>query len=49
VEANHRLGFEDDERDFRLGSDILASMGFSSVRLLTNNPRKVEMMEASGI
>ena len=49
VEANHRLGFEDDERDFRLGSDILKSMGFSSVRLLTNNPRKVEMMAASGI
>ena len=49
VEANHRLGFEDDERDFRLGSDILKSMGFSSVRLLTNNPRKVEMMEASGV
>ncbi|GLQ28628.1 GTP cyclohydrolase II [Sulfitobacter pacificus] len=49
VEANHRLGFEDDERDFRLGSDILKSMGFSTVRLLTNNPRKVEMMQASGI
>lgn len=49
VEANHRLGFEDDERDFRLGSDILKALGFSSVRLLTNNPRKVEMMQASGI
>ncbi|WP_299672132.1 GTP cyclohydrolase II [uncultured Roseobacter sp.] len=49
VEANHRLGFEDDERDFRLGSDILTSLGFSSVRLLTNNPRKVQMMSASGI
>ncbi|MDF1726548.1 MAG: GTP cyclohydrolase II [Sulfitobacter sp.] len=49
VEANHRLGFEDDERDFRLGSDILAKMGFSAVRLLTNNPRKVSMMEQSGI
>ncbi|MCV3270210.1 GTP cyclohydrolase II [Roseobacter sinensis] len=49
VEANHRLGFEDDERDFRLGSDILTALGFSSVRLLTNNPRKVEMMQASGI
>jgi len=49
VEANHRLGFEDDERDFRLGADILKSMGFSAVRLLTNNPRKVEMMTASGI
>ena len=49
VEANHRLGFEDDERDFRLGADILKAMGFASVRLLTNNPRKVQMMEASGI
>ena len=49
VEANHRLGFEDDERDFRLGADILKSMGFLSVRLLTNNPRKVEMMQASGV
>lgn len=49
VEANHRLGFEDDERDFRLGSDILKSLGFSSVRLLTNNPAKIAMMETSGI
>jgi len=49
VEANHRLGFEDDERDFRLGSDILKSLGFGAVRLLTNNPAKVAMMEASGI
>ena len=49
VEANHRLGFEDDERDFRLGSDILKSLGFGAVRLMTNNPAKVAMMEASGI
>jgi len=49
VEANHRLGFEDDERDFRLGADILKSLGFSATRLLTNNPRKVAMMEATGI
>ncbi len=49
VEANHRLGFEDDERDFRLGSDILTSLGFSSVRLLTNNPAKIAMMERTGI
>ena len=49
VDANHRLGFEDDERDFRLGSHILKSMGFGSVRLLTNNPKKVAMMETSGI
>ena len=49
VEANHRLGFEDDERDFRLGAELLTSLGFSSVRLLTNNPAKVAMMEASGL
>lgn len=49
VEANHRLGFEDDERDFRLGADILKALGFSSVRLLTNNPRKVDMMNQCGV
>lgn len=49
VEANHRLGFEDDERDFKIGANMLKSMGFSSVRLLTNNPKKVEMMQASGV
>jgi GTP cyclohydrolase II len=49
VEANHRLGFEDDERDFRLGAEILKAMGFSAVRLMTNNPRKVSIMEASGL
>lgn len=49
VEANHRIGFEDDERDFRIGAMILREMGFTSVRLLTNNPAKVRMMEANGI
>ncbi|MDC0659114.1 GTP cyclohydrolase II [Leisingera sp. SS27] len=49
VEANHRLGFEDDERDFRLGAAILKKMGFSQVRLLTNNPNKIAMMEKTGI
>jgi GTP cyclohydrolase II len=49
VEANHRLGFEDDERDFRLGAELLRRLGFGAVRLLTNNPRKVDMLTASGI
>jgi GTP cyclohydrolase II len=49
VEANHRLGFEDDERDFRIGAAILRRMGFSAVRLLTNNPRKVAMLEHCGL
>lgn len=49
VEANHRLGFEDDERDFRIGAAILKQMGFSQARLLTNNPAKVAMLQANGI
>lgn len=49
VEANHRLGFEDDERDFRLGAALLRRLGFGAVRLMTNNPRKVAMMTAQGI
>ncbi|MEM9754928.1 MAG: GTP cyclohydrolase II [Pseudomonadota bacterium] len=49
VEANHRLGFQDDERDFRLGAQLLSELGIKSVRLMTNNPRKVEIMAAQGI
>ncbi|SEN16826.1 GTP cyclohydrolase II [Loktanella fryxellensis] len=49
VEANHRLGFHDDERDFRIGAAILRQMGFAAVRLLTNNPAKIARMQASGI
>lgn len=49
VEANHRLGFEDDERDFRIGAEILRKLGFRQVRLMTNNPNKVEMLNAQGI
>ncbi|EEW26642.1 GTP cyclohydrolase II [Rhodobacter ferrooxidans] len=49
VQANHRLGFEDDERDFRLGAGMLRQMGFSAVRLLTNNPRKLAMLAANGL
>ena len=49
VEANHRIGFEDDERDFRIGAEILRKMGFSAVRLLTNNPKKLAIMEGCGL
>ncbi|MDD7969499.1 GTP cyclohydrolase II [Roseinatronobacter alkalisoli] len=49
VEANHRLGFEDDERDFRIGAALLRKMGFQQVRLLTNNPRKVDMLNDHGL
>ncbi|HSF95354.1 MAG TPA: GTP cyclohydrolase II [Thermohalobaculum sp.] len=49
VEANHRLGFEDDERDFRLGAEMLKVLGFGAVRLMTNNPAKIAMMREAGI
>ncbi len=49
VEANHRLGFEDDERDFRIGAGILEKLGFSAVRLMTNNPAKIDRMREMGI
>jgi GTP cyclohydrolase II len=49
VEANHRLGFEDDERDFRIGAALLRCLGIGQVRLMTNNPAKIAMMEAQGI
>lgn len=49
VEANHRLGFDDDERDFRIGADILKRLGFNQTRLMTNNPAKVARMEACGV
>jgi GTP cyclohydrolase II len=49
VEANHRLGFEDDERDFRLGAEVLRKLRVTQVRLLTNNPTKVAMLESQGI
>jgi GTP cyclohydrolase II len=49
VEANHRLGFEDDERDFRIGADLLRRLGFTQARLLTNNPKKVAMLDRNGI
>ncbi len=49
VEANHRLGFEDDERDFRIGAQILRKLGFATVRLMTNNPRKLAMLESCGL
>ena len=49
VEANHRLGFEDDERNFELGAQMLKALGFSAVRLMTNNPAKLAKMESSGV
>jgi len=49
VDANLRLGFGDDERDFGVAAAMLRLLGQKEVRLLTNNPRKAEGLERSGI
>ena len=49
VEANERLGFKADHRDFTLPGEILKALGVTGVRLLSNNPEKVEALERSGV
>jgi GTP cyclohydrolase II len=49
VDANRRLGFADDERDYRMAAAMLRALGIDRVRLLTNNPTKVAGIEAEGI
>ena len=49
VDANLRLGFGDDERDFGVAAAMLRRLGQDEVRLLTNNPRKAEGLRRSGI
>ena len=49
VDANLRLGFADDERDFTVAARMLGALAQEEVRLLTNNARKVEGLEAAGI
>ena len=49
VEANQRLGFGDDERDYAHASAMLRALGVEAVRLLTNNPAKVAGLESAGI
>ena len=49
VEANHLLGFGDDERDYTVASDMVRALGIASVRLMTNNPRKVEGLRAHDV
>ena len=49
VDANHRLGFEDDERDLEIAAKILKSLGVSTIKLMTNNPKKIEFLANNGI
>jgi len=49
VEANERLGFKADYRDFTLPAEILKALGVGKVRLLSNNPEKVEALQSAGV
>jgi 3,4-dihydroxy 2-butanone 4-phosphate synthase/GTP cyclohydrolase II len=49
VEANERLGFKPDQRDYGIGAQILRSIGVRSMRLLTNNPRKFVGLQGYGL
>jgi 3,4-dihydroxy 2-butanone 4-phosphate synthase/GTP cyclohydrolase II len=49
IEANEKLGFASDLRDYGMGAQILADMGLRRIRLLTNNPKKVIGLEGYGL
>ncbi|MEX2103007.1 MAG: hypothetical protein WD805_03500, partial [Gaiellaceae bacterium] len=49
VEANVELGFPPDSREYGIGNQILADLGLSTIRILTNNPRKITGIEGFGL
>ena len=49
VQANQSLGFEPDPRDYSVGAQILQDLGLTSVRIITNNPRKISGLESHGL
>lgn len=49
VEANHALGFRDDERDYAVAAHMLMSLKIASIQLMTNNPKKIAQLTQYGI
>jgi 3,4-dihydroxy 2-butanone 4-phosphate synthase/GTP cyclohydrolase II len=49
VEANLELGFQPDMRDYGIGNQILADLGLTTIRILTNNPKKITGIEGFGL
>ena len=49
VEANHRLGFKEDLRDYGMGAQMLYMLGVRNMRLMTNNPRKIVGVQGHGL
>ena len=49
VEANHQLGFPADAREYGLAIELLKLLGLCHIRLMTNNPRKLDALEQAGV
>ena len=49
VEANHQLGFKEDERDYETVSGMINFLGIKTVDLMTNNPKKIDALKAMGV